>query len=138
MAHEWHDSSDDSQWKCRVTRERNARVLITGDLQCSVDGKSLTLSAKSGVLQLDATDISTLLRLSRCPVLSRRLNVRMNRVSRLLSFTSQRLDIYVAGVKVAAAGEGVKSLPISMIGIKNWRIWPFRIVRLFATMLPGT
>jgi hypothetical protein len=62
----------------------------------------------------------------------------MNRVSRLLSIASQRLDIYVAGVKVAAAGEGVSSVPASMIGIKNWRFWPFRIVRqIFARKRPA-
>lgn len=121
-----------------MTCETSAKICITGELQCDVDGKELTLNARSRVIELNASDLSTLLCLSRSPVLSRRLNVRMNRVSRLLSIASQRLDIYVAGVKVAAAGEGVNSVPASMIGIKNWRVWPFRIVRqIFARKRPA-
>ena len=112
-----------------MTDESKAKIFITGDLQCSVDGKGLTLNAKSGVIELNASGISSLLSLSRAPVLSRRLTVRLNHLSRLLSITSHRLDIYVGGVQVAAAGDGVSSLATSMFGIRNWRIWPLRLAR---------
>lgn len=138
MARERHHSRDDSQWKRRVTCEKNAKIFLTGELQCNVDGKELTLNARSSVIELNAADLSTLFSLARSPLLGRRLNVRMNRVSRLLGLASQRLEIYVAGVKVAAAGEGVSSVPTSMIGVKNWRVWPFRIVgQIFVRRRPA-
>ena len=121
-----------------MTRETDAKIFITGELQCVIEGKELALNASSSVIELNAADLSTLLCISRCPVLSRSLTFRMNHVSRLLSMASQRLDIYVAGVKVAAAGDGVSSVVTSMIGMKNWRVWPLSIVmQIFARKRPA-
>ena len=38
-------------------------------------------------------------------------------------------DIYIGGVQVAAAGEGVSSLSTAVFGIRNWRVWPLRLAR---------
>ena len=101
---------------------------LEASLECELDGRPISIEARRGVIVVRTEDTQT----ARVIIKTLRgcgsLRPTLNRVIDTLLATSQRLELHVDNVVVASMGQGIGSGLLSLVGIRNVRIWPFRIL----------
>lgn len=103
---------------------------LEASLQCELDGQPISLQARQGVIIINVE--STKVARAILGSLRRFGTVRavIARLSAALRDSSQRLELHVNDVLVAAMGAETNSGFLRLAGMRNVQLWPFRFLRI--------
>ncbi len=102
---------------------------IEAALTCEWDGQPLAVHASGGVIVVNVKTVKMARALLGQVRRFGKLRSTVARLNAALITTSQRLELHVDDVVVAAMGRGTASPLLRLAGFPHLRIWPLRLLR---------
>ena len=102
---------------------------LHADIDIDADGRAVSVRATGRQIQVEVPDLATGLELFRLGS-PRGLSFRGSRaIVKCLAKMGLQLSLSVGGVSVATAGQGVRGVPLSPIGLSKCYIHPFKLLQ---------